>query len=324
MFHISTQRKYWTFKDEQELVLLRTEANEKCIDSIAGNMTDEERSRHFLTAQEERLLCRHFEFVMKEFCGKFQPPMPKCVVGTAINFMKRFYVNNSVMDYHPRDIMLTCVYLACKVEEFYVPIGQFVGNLKGNREKFADIVLGFELLLMQRLHYHLTIHNMYRPLEGLFIDLKTRYPQMGDPEKLRRYAEDFIDKSLGTDVSLLFAPSQVALAALLSSASREQIIMDSYVTEVLLAGASQEELRKTITLIKKIKMIVKNQDTLQRDVVQLIQRKLEKCRNQENNPESEVYKRKMEEMFEDEDEMRSQKRARIDEETRVADSELLG
>ena len=67
---------------------------------------------------------------------------------------------------------LTCVYLSCKVEEFNVSIGQFVGNLKGDREKFANIILGFELLLMDKLHYHLTVHNPFRPLEGFLIDLK--------------------------------------------------------------------------------------------------------------------------------------------------------
>lgn len=64
------------------------------------------------------------------------------------------------------------MYLACKVEEFYVAIGQFVSNLKGNREKFADTILAFELLLMSKLQYHLTIHHPYRPLEGLLIDIK--------------------------------------------------------------------------------------------------------------------------------------------------------
>lgn len=69
---------------------------------------------------------------------------------------------------------LTCVYLASKVEEFNVSINQFVGNLKGDREKFANIILTFELLLMDKLNYHLLIHNPYRPMEGLFIDLKVR------------------------------------------------------------------------------------------------------------------------------------------------------
>ena len=64
------------------------------------------------------------------------------------------------------------MYLASKVEEFNVSITQFVGNLKGDREKFTNTILSFELLLMKKLHYHLTVHNPYRPLEGFIIDLK--------------------------------------------------------------------------------------------------------------------------------------------------------
>jgi cyclin H len=76
------------------------------------------------------------------------------------------------------------VYLACKVEEFNVSITQFVGNLKGDREKFTNTILTFELQLMKKLHYHLTIHNPYRPIEGLFIDIKvSSYDQ-----KRRKYA----------------------------------------------------------------------------------------------------------------------------------------
>lgn len=67
---------------------------------------------------------------------------------------------------------VTCVYLASKVEEFNVSISQFVANVKGDREKATDIILNNELLLMQRLHYHLTVHNPYRPVEGLLIDIK--------------------------------------------------------------------------------------------------------------------------------------------------------
>ena len=66
----------------------------------------------------------------------------------------------------------TCAYLACKVDEFNVSIMQFVSNMKGDREQAADLILSQELFLMQQLHYHLTIHHPYRPLEGLFIDIK--------------------------------------------------------------------------------------------------------------------------------------------------------
>lgn len=71
---------------------------------------------------------------------------------------------------------VTCVYLATKVEEFNVSISQFVANVKGDREKATDIILNNELLLMQRLQYHLTVHNPYRPVEGLLIDIKVKSP----------------------------------------------------------------------------------------------------------------------------------------------------
>lgn len=102
------------------------------------------------------------------------------------------------MDYHPKEILVTCVYLACKVifldttffhiifvtshvshvnivfqvEEFNVSISQFVANIKGDRDKASDIILNNELLLMQQLNYNLTVHNPFRPVEGLMIDIK--------------------------------------------------------------------------------------------------------------------------------------------------------
>ena len=58
------------------------------------------------------------------------------------------------------------------MEEFNVSLTQFVGNCHGNQDHLADVILSHELLLMQQLHYHLTVHNPYRPLEGLIIDVK--------------------------------------------------------------------------------------------------------------------------------------------------------
>ena len=31
--------------------------------------------------------------------------MPKGVMGTALQYYKRFYIRNSVMDYHPKEIL---------------------------------------------------------------------------------------------------------------------------------------------------------------------------------------------------------------------------
>ena len=67
---------------------------------------------------------------------------------------------------------MTAAFLATKVEEFNVSIEQFIANIHGNKERALSIVLNNELLLMKELNFHLTIHNPYRPVEGLLIDLK--------------------------------------------------------------------------------------------------------------------------------------------------------
>lgn len=66
------------------------------------------------------------------------------------------------------------MYLACKIEEFNISIGQFVQNVNNGEDKdeVANVILSYELLLMEKLDFHLTIHNFYRPFEGFLIDIK--------------------------------------------------------------------------------------------------------------------------------------------------------
>jgi cyclin H len=78
------------------------------------------------------------------------------------------------MDYHPKEILVTAAYLACKAEEFNVTMEQFVANINGNKERATEIILNHELLLMEQLNFHITVHNPWRPVEGLIIDIKTR------------------------------------------------------------------------------------------------------------------------------------------------------
>lgn len=76
----------------------------------------------------------------------------------------------------PSCFRLTCAYLSCKVDEFNVSSTQFVGNLlqetPAGQERVLEQILEYELLLIQQLNFHLVVHNPYRPMEGLLIDLK--------------------------------------------------------------------------------------------------------------------------------------------------------
>ncbi|NXY91413.1 CCNH protein, partial [Alcedo cyanopectus] len=175
MYHSSTQKRYWTFGGEEELEQRRAEANRKFRSKAMGSGKVHPTDSVLMEPHEELALCKYYEKRLLEFCAIFKPVMPRSVVGTACMYFKRFYLNNSVMEYHPRIIMLTCAFLACKVDEFNVSSAQFVGNLRESpvgQAKALEQILEYELLLIQQLNFHLTVHNPYRPFEGFLIDLK--------------------------------------------------------------------------------------------------------------------------------------------------------
>ncbi|ENN72736.1 hypothetical protein HUJ04_013351 [Dendroctonus ponderosae] len=301
MFLTSTQCKYWMFGSEDELNSLRGKANSKHIQLYGRTVPDSSKSDYFLTPDEEKIMVKLYEIQLKDFCKRFQPPMPRCVLGTAFHYFKRFYIQNSVMNYHPKEIMVTCIYLACKVEEFNVSIQQFVANIKGDREKASDVILNNELLLMEQLNFHLAIHNPFRPVEGLLIDIKTR-GSLHDPERLRQGTEQFLDRVFLTDAILLYSPSQVALAAVLHAASKLQENLDSYVTDVLFGTGGQDKLEILIGAVRAIRSMEKTAEA-SRDKNKSLEKKLDKCRNPENNPDSEIYKKKMQALLDEDDDL---------------------
>ncbi|XP_045131721.1 cyclin-H-like [Portunus trituberculatus] len=297
MYGSSTQFRSWTFKDEHELKRLRVQANADFIDKFGADMTAEQRMQHFLTAEEEHLMVRSYEHSLRDFCKKFRDPrdgrirMLPSATTTAQHYFKRFYIYNSVMDYHPKEILVTCVYLACKIEEFYVTINDFVHNVRGDKKKAIEIILNNELQLTQELQFNLIIHQPFRPVEGLLIDIKTRFPQLHDPERLRPYIEDFLERVNLTDAILLYSPGQIALAAVTTAVSRLGENLDHYVTDILFPEEQKHHLSVLIEAVRKIKKMVKNTEPpLSDSVKKEIEAKLERCRNQQNNPNSSQYR----------------------------------
>ena len=164
------------------------------------------------------------------------------------------------MDYHPKEILVTAIYLACKCEEFNVSIEQFVANIKGNKDRAMDIVLNNELLLMRELDYHLTVHNAYRPVEGILIDIKTRCKSLNQSaEVFRGEIDSFLDKVLYTNAYFIYSPSQIALSSVIHAAGRNGENVDSYVTDILVGTNIEDvKLKKIIDAVRNIRVLVKN------------------------------------------------------------------
>ncbi|XP_071755803.1 cyclin-H [Centroberyx gerrardi] len=280
MFHNSSHRKYWIFDTEDNVELLRCEANQKARNKMIASGKPGVSESMFLQRHEEDVLFRHYEKRLLDLCNAFKPVMPKSVVGTAIMYFRRFYLNNSLMEYHPRIIMLTCAYLSCKVDEFNVSSTQFVGNLlqetPAGQERVLEQILEYELLLIQQLNFHLVVHNPYRPMEGLLIDLKTRYPLLENPESLRKSADDFLTRATMTDAGLLFPPSQIALTAILNSASRAGLSMESYLAECMGLKEDKETLSKMYESMRRMKNLIKKYELPKSEEVNVYKQKLER------------------------------------------------
>jgi len=281
MFHSSTQKAHWIFRSKDELATQRENANKQYQSRMASKLNLSQ--GQFLTPDEEFKFLQYYETRLWDFCRHFRPPLPPNVSATALMYFKRFYLNNSVMDYSPRNIYMACLWLATKVEEFNVSISQFVENLKESPQqsmRSEDLILALELPIISALKYHLTIHNPYRPMEGFLIDMRVRCAEVPDVDVLRPAADEFLTKALKTDAALLFPPSIIALTSCLQAAAANNLNIQPYIVEKLFAGQSEEAFNNCKSQMKKIRSLVKKASSpAPPEEIGKLKGKLEKCRN---------------------------------------------
>ena len=60
-------------------------------------------------------------------------------------------------------------------------MSQFLQNInsKEDKEELANTILNYELLLIEKLDFNLTVHNFYRPFEGFILDVKVNLSLVG-------------------------------------------------------------------------------------------------------------------------------------------------
>lgn len=287
MFHSSSQKKYWLFENSESIVKAQSQSNQAYTEACLKrcNKHNQEPPKEFLQYHEEKLLLIYYSKFINEICRKFKPPVPFSVIGTSIAYFKRFYLSTSVMDFHPREMAYLTVYLACKVDEYNVSIDQFMDQVFEEPNPWVQMfIIDNELLLLQKLNYHLTVHCPYRPLEGFMIDLKTNKEDIGidNPEVYRQKTEQFLANCSLTDAVLLYPPSQIALAALCHG------IGDKFNVYLQRIG-DKPTLAKLIAKIKEIHNDVINFKFPSKNEITFIEEKLSQCQDTENDPNSDLY-----------------------------------
>lgn len=164
------------------------------------------------------------------------------------------------------------------MEEYNLNVDQFVHVLMTElRAPAAEMILSYELMMMQKLQFHLTVHSPFRPLEGFIIDMKTRCPHLANPEVFRQKADDFLIHSCYSDASLLFPPSQIALAAVRHAAKSVKVKIDEYLFILLDSDkTAADDLMTTLDRLESLVLAVTSPDAA---MVRTVEGKLDQLRH---------------------------------------------
>jgi len=115
------------------------------------------------------------------------------------------------MDWHPKNVMLTALFLATKTTNNPISLERYTTRIPKTAP--AD-VLDLEFLVAQSLGFEFAVWHAHRALWGIWLDIQN-IP--GNPAKLPASAYEtvlnHVRASRLTDAELIYTPSQIALAA---------------------------------------------------------------------------------------------------------------
>mmetsp|Transcript_13150 Transcript_13150/g.27763 ORF Transcript_13150/g.27763 Transcript_13150/m.27763 type:complete len:382 (+) Transcript_13150:189-1334(+) len=259
-----------------------------------------------VSMEEEKQLFSYYERMISKICVLYN--FSRKILAISIVYFKRFYLKFSILDYEPWTLMITCVYLACKVENAYISAEELAKGVQQDARIVEKIVLGSEMNLLQGLDFDLVVHTPYAALDGFCFDLET-YVQEKLPagecweleraeafaQRLRKKGYESIDALLFSDGPLLHAPGLLAFAALevALKASGEKALLREYVASLLAradGGMAADQLAQAIQAIHKLGQSGAS-GLIDESTLKQIDRKLKLCRNPVYDPSSEQYKK---------------------------------
>ncbi|KAJ6627126.1 cyclin-like protein [Mycena sp. CBHHK59/15] len=216
LYEASTQFKNWRYSPES-LAQVRTSLNAAAVAVIRNTFEADEPGSSsavsFLTPEEELLLVRLYVSKITQLCGFFR--FPEEVEATAVSYLKRFYLKNTVMDWHPKNVMLTALFLATKTTNNPISLEAYTDNIP---KTSPSDVLDLEFLVAQSLGFEFAAWHAHRALWGIWLDLQC-IPEA--PPARAAAQSDIYDAALRhvrtsrlSDAELIYTPSQIALASL--------------------------------------------------------------------------------------------------------------
>lgn len=90
------------------------------------------------------------------------------VKATAIQYLKRFYLTNSVHTYPPKEIYKSVLFLASKTEGVHMNLGDFARSISSKPEQ----ILAPEYKIIQALRFTLDVRQPIRGLRGCYMEIE--------------------------------------------------------------------------------------------------------------------------------------------------------
>ncbi|WFD32057.1 hypothetical protein MSPP1_003099 [Malassezia sp. CBS 17886] len=230
-FLSSSQGQHWMFS-AATLASMRMATNEKLRALLKKRATA---PPAVLSVDDELAITRFYLLRIGRLVRAFS--LPPLVEATAMSLMKRFYLRNSTMQFHPKLIMLTSVFLAAKAENYPVSLRRFCDQVNGSgkaREGPASMARGdvtesiirdLEFGMVQSLGFELSVHDVHRALYGFILEIQTVDTSLTRDE-LVAFAgavQPVLHLARLTDAEFIYAPAQIALAACWMSAAPRNV-----------------------------------------------------------------------------------------------------
>lgn len=177
----------------------------------------------YITLEEETSF---FTYYMRQILKLLDSlHMPSQVKTTAVLLFRKFYLENSVMEYHPKNVLFTCIFLAAKLENCFMKLDAFVKSLQKSNPKLKEQdIVDLEFEILSSLKFTLMVHHPFRPLYGFFLDFQEVLLHGDSPvsdisidtigSMYDRGKKWLSELALLTDVQFLYTPPQIALASL--------------------------------------------------------------------------------------------------------------
>ncbi|ORZ25671.1 cyclin-like protein [Absidia repens] len=283
----SSQYRHWRYSPAQ-LWEIRQACTEAAIERVRKNIEEDRKAANepmdeinFLTADEQVKLCRYYEGQIQAICPHLK--LSDMVMATAVIYMKRFFLRNTMMDYHPKDILFTCLFMATKSESERMSIDEFGKNLQ---LPTTDMVLALEFPVSQGLKFEYMVHHPYRPAYGYYLDIQ----HSGDPVDMSLLRDTYgqvngvIKKILLTDLPLIYQPSQLAIAAFIIAGKHNGF--DLRIRRYLEQRFDKELADTLYTMTILIDETLIENASVSVSVATEIDARLRLCKNPAKNPES--------------------------------------